>query len=139
MRKPFSGDQFKKDDRPAKVAVRDYLIKNWEVWVSEGDRYEVDLVCYREGKLVGYVEVERRHNWVNDFPFPTVHVPARKKKFFQSALPTVLFSVRSDLKKSLWCPGELIQDCEIQLLDNKHCEKEDFYVVPLNYWTLVDL
>lgn len=139
MRKEFSEDQHRQDDRPAKVAVRDYLTQNWAVWVSEGDRYDVDLVCHRDGEMVGYVEVERRHNWTGVFPFMSVHVPARKGKFFNLDLPTVLFSVRSDLKQALWCPGEIIKDSPIQLLDNKHCEQEDFYVVPLDYWTLVDL
>jgi hypothetical protein len=139
MRKEFSEQQHKQDDRPAKVAVRDYLIQNWGVWVSEGETYDVDLVCHRDGKIVGYVEVERRHNWVEEFPFPTVHVPARKGKFFILDLPTVLFSVRSDLKQALWCPGEIIKDSPIKLLDNKHCEQEDFYIVPLDFWTLTDL
>jgi hypothetical protein len=139
MRKEFSEEQHQQDDRPAKAAVADYLVQNWGVFITEGDTYGVDLYCYRDGKLCGYVEVERRHNWVDDFPFPTVHVPARKSKFFNLDLPTVLFSVRSDLKKALWCPGEIIHSSDVQLLDNKHCEQEDFYVVPLDYWTLVDL
>lgn len=138
-RKTFSAKQHDKDDRPAKVVVAGFLVQNWGLIVLEGEQYDADLVCYRDGDLKGFVEVERRHNWVEDFPFPTVHVPARKKKFFMLDKPTTLFSVRSDLKKALWCPGEVILSSPIEILKNKHCDSEDFFVVPLDKWKLTDL
>jgi hypothetical protein len=76
---------------------------------------------------------------VDEFPFPTVHVPARKSKFFELDKTTFLFSVRSDLKKAMWCTGKSIQECEVKFLNNKHCDNEDFFVVPIDRWTLVDL
>lgn len=139
MRKPFSEEQHQQDDAPAKLAVSKYVAKYWGIWVKQGDQYGVDLVCYFGDEIMSYVEVERRHNWVDEFPFPTVHVPARKSKFFQLDKTTFLFSVRSDLKKAMWCTGKSIQECEVKLLNNKHCDNEDFFVVPIERWTLVDL
>jgi hypothetical protein len=138
-RKPFSEEQFKQDDRPAKVKVAAYITNRWGMIVSEGEQYGVDLVCSKDQEIVGLVEVERRHNWVDEFPFRTVHVPARKAKFFVLEGPVILFSVRSDLKKAMWCKDVDIMSSPIELLDNKHCENEDFFVVPLEYWRLVDL
>ena len=82
MRKPFSEEQHQQDDLPAKMAVSKYISKHWGVLVKQGTQYDVDLVCYFEDEVMSYVEVERRHNWVDKFPFSTVHVPGRKSKFF---------------------------------------------------------
>jgi len=39
----------------------------------------------------------------------------------------------------MWCSGVKILESEIKHLNNKHCENEDFFVVPLDRWTLVEL
>ena len=85
------------------------------------------------------MEVERRHNWVDEFPFQTVHVPARKDKFFKLDHTTFMFSVRSDLKKAMWCTGKQVMTSQVEFLNNKPCDNEDFFVVPLDQWTLVEL
>ncbi len=139
MRKPFSPDQHQQDDSPAKIVIARYLVEKWKVNVQEGEKYDADLVCIRDGEVVGFVEVERRHNWTGVFPFQTVHVPARKEKFFRLDKPTMLFSVRSDLQQAMWCSGKTILECPIKMLDNKHCENEDFFVVPLDLWKQIDL
>ena len=139
MRKPFSEEQHQQDDLPAKMAVSKYIAKHWGVWVKQGTQYDVDLVCYFEDEVMSYVEVERRHNWVDKFPFSTVHVPGRKSKFFNLDKTTFLFSVRSDLKHAMWCSGKSIMECEIEYKNNKHCDNEDFFVVPIERWTLVEL
>ena len=139
MRKPFDQDQHDQDDHPAKEKVRNFLINNWNVRVIVGKLYDADLICYRGSDVVGYVEVERRHNWVDEFPFPTIHVPARKEKFFRLEKPTVIFSVRSDLAKAMWCWGENVLSSPIKFLNNKHCDNEDFFVVPIKHWKLVKL
>ena len=139
MRKKFSQQQFDQDDALAKRVVSKFLFKRWKVIPVNGDQYDVDLKCYRDGKVVSYVEVERRHNWKRDFEFPTVHVPGRKKKFFLLDKPSFIFSVRTDLKKALWTSGQNVLESPIVYLDNKECKNEDFFDVSLEKWTLVDL
>lgn len=139
MRKAFSHEQHRQDDGPAKEVVAKFIQTHWGVEVQEGGQYDVDLVCLWEGEVMSYVEVERRHNWVNEFPFQTVHVPARKDKFFKLDYTTFMFSVRSDLKKAMWCTGGQVMKSKVELLNNKHCDNEDFFVVPLDEWKLVDL
>lgn len=137
--KPFSRELHDQNDEPAKNAVWRYLFNNWKVEVEEGDTYGVDLVCFRDREIVGYVEVERRHNWVGDFPFDSVHVPFRKKKFLDLDRPMTLFSVKRDLSQALWCPGEDIKNSPVEVKSNKFMTQEKFFVVPLNKWRKVCL
>lgn len=137
--KPFSKVLHDENDEPAKNAVWRYLFNNWNVEVEEGDTYGVDLVCFRDREIVGYVEVERRHNWVGDFPFDSVHVPFRKKKFLDLDRPMTLFSVKRDLSQALWCPGEDIKNAPVEVKSNKFMNQEKFFVVPLNKWRKVCL
>jgi hypothetical protein len=137
--KPFSRKLHDQNDEPAKNAVWRYLFNCWNVEVEEGDTFGIDLVCYRDRELVGYVEVERRHNWVDEFPFTTVHVPFRKQKFLSLDKPMTLFSVRSDLTQALWCPGEDIKNSPIEVKSNKFVSEEKFYVVPIEKWRKVCL
>lgn len=141
MRKPFSPEQHKQDDEPTKKAVAMFIYNEWKWSVLRNeDPYGVDIICMNGDEVVAHVEVERRHSWqVGDFPFPTVHVPGRKRKFFESAVPTAIFSVRKDLQKALWTTGENVLASPIMFLDNKNCNNEDFFVVPREKWKLVVL
>jgi hypothetical protein len=101
LRKKFSQEQYDQDDAPAKKAVQKFLFKKWKSISINGEQYDVDLKCFRDGKIVTYVEVERRHNWKRDFEWQTIHVPERKRKFFVLDKPTYIFSVRSDSEEGL--------------------------------------
>jgi hypothetical protein len=68
MNKPFSQDLYKDNDSKGKAAVSLYLTK-LGYKIIEGDTYGVDLLCYKDDKKVGYVEVEVRHNWINHFNY----------------------------------------------------------------------
>jgi hypothetical protein len=76
---------------------------------------------------------------VGDFPFDTVHVPFRKKKFLDLDRPMTLFSVKRDLSQALWCPGEDIKNSPVEVKNNKFMHQEKFFVVPLNKWRKVCL
>lgn len=140
LRKPFDPQLHEENDGPAKDAVMGYIRRNWKMAVEEGGTYDVDLIIMDKGRQVGYGEVECRHNWVGDFPFNTVHVPYRKHKFFVLDLPTVLFSVRSDLQKALWCRGDIILQQPVVESNNKYVASgEKFFAVPLRLWKLINL
>lgn len=129
--KPFSRELHDENDQPAKDAVWRFLFNAWGLDVEEGDQYGVDLVCARNGETVGFVEVERRHNWQNKFPFETLHIPFRKKKFFTLSKPTILFSVKADLTEALWVDNNTILQCPVERKDNKYMKGEYFFVVPI--------
>ena len=53
--------------------------------IEEGTEYGVDLKLFNgDNILIKTAEVEVRRNWSNDskFPFDTLNIPYRKKKFF---------------------------------------------------------
>ena len=105
----------------------------------EGDKYGVDLIVRSGDEVVGYAEVERRHNWVGKFTFQTVHVPFRKKKFFEMAKETALFAVSKDMSQAMWARGEDILSSPVVKLDNRYMKDEPFFDVPVGLWKTVDL
>jgi hypothetical protein len=139
LRKKFSQEQYDQDDAPAKKAVQKFLFKKWKSISINGEQYGVDLKCFRDGKIVTYVEVERRHNWKRDFEWQTIHVPERKRKFFVLDKPTYIFSVRSDLRRAYWTHGDNVLASPTIIMDNKECKQEEFFDVPLDKWTLPPL
>ena len=141
MRKAFSSAQHEQDDEPTKKAVARYIFTHWNCsTLKNEDPFGIDIICMRDGEIVGCVEVERRHTWqLGDFPFKTVHVPARKRKFFEISTPTVIFSVRADLCKALWTTGHNVLESPVIYMDNKDCDNEDFFDVPRDKWKIVEL
>ena len=139
MRKTFSKALFDENDSIAKEAVRGFLEDSWGHPVTEGSQFEVDLIIWENDNICGYVEVERRHNWEDTFPFPTLHIPERKRKFFTLDQPSLLFAVRKDCKAAIFVPGEIVLRCPVKMLDNKFCFQEPFFIVPIEYCMLVDL
>ena len=136
--KPFSQQLHDENDQIAKTAVMTFIRKSWNLECEEGSKYGVDIEVFREGFFCGYVEVEKRHNWITDFPYKTVHVPARKEKFF-GFFPTLLFSVRLDCKKAMYAKAADIVSSPIITIDNKYMDSERFFDVPIQKWTIVDL
>tara|TARA_R110002051_G_C8463587_1_gene458810 strand:+ start:156 stop:602 length:447 start_codon:yes stop_codon:yes gene_type:complete len=60
-------------------------IYNNNIKIIEGEKYGVDLKIFNKNNvLIKTAEVEVRHNWNTDskFPFNTLNIPYRKKKFF---------------------------------------------------------
>jgi hypothetical protein len=136
--KEFDQDLFDKNDSKGKKAVAGYLIKIGYK-VAEGDRYGVDLICYKDDELAGYVEVEVRHNWKTSFSYSTLHVPYRKHKFFTLDKTTILFATNSDSTQAYWVKDTDILISPIENKPNKYMESELFFVVPLRYCTKVYL
>ena len=139
-RKAFDQLLYDENDAIAKEAVRSFLEAVWGYPVTEGGQYDVDLLIYEEDTICGYVEVERRHNWDKQhFPFDTLNIPERKRKFFTLDQPSLLFAVSKDCKWAVFVPGEIVLQCPVKMLDNKFCFQEPFFVVPIEYCMLVDL
>ena len=137
--KPFSPELHDENDGPAKDAVMAYIKRAWKLDPREGGKYDVDIAVYERGALIAHVEVEKRLHWVKDFPFYTVNIPIRKRKFFLLDLPTLLFSVKADLTQALYTRGDIILNSPIVDNPNRYLKEEKFYSVPLRYWKLVTL
>ena len=138
--KKFSPELHAENDGPAKEAVLAYIRKRWGKECKEGGKYDVDIQIYEYGQLIGFAEVERRPDWTAEFPFPTVNIPFRKRKFFVLDLPTIMFSVNHNCDHALWCRSDIILDSLVVENKNKYVKaNEQFFSVPLRYWKLVCL
>lgn len=137
--KKFDQSLHDENDGPAKDAVMAYIKRAWQLDPREGGKYDVDIDVYERGALIAHVEVEKRSHWVKDFPFHTVNIPIRKRKFFLLDLPTLLFSVKADLTQALYTKGDIILDSQVINNPNKYLRDEQFFSVPIRYWKLVNL
>lgn len=80
--KPFDINLYNADDNAKELVIQWLQGYGYNMEVNS-DQYGIDLVGFNnEGKPIT-VEVEVKHHWTGPhFPFPTVHVSARKRKFF---------------------------------------------------------
>ena len=93
MAKQFSKELHAENDelcRKAALGSKSMLLHlGLDTLIDNPDQYGVDLIGYREGEIVCYVEVERKHGWSGpNFGFKTLHIPLRKKKFCWLDKPT---------------------------------------------------
>lgn len=131
--KPFSEELHTSFDIPGREAVVRYLRRQgWVVFEDPYGQYSVDLVAYKRGIGRYFIDVEVRPGWEHGkFPFDTIHLPERKKKFLDC--PDVVFwSLRKDLKKALIIPGEVVSQYKLVHQGNKYIKSgEYFYDIPV--------
>jgi hypothetical protein len=126
-------------DPPARKAVTDWVKMKWGLECRENPNvYGVDLLVYRAGKLVGYIEVEVR-GW--DYcHYPTIHIAHRKDKLFQQDQPVLFFALTQNLKNAYWMKAELVKSCPlIEVKNTEVSAGELFFDVPIKHFKYVDL
>lgn len=137
--KKFNQQLHDKYDPPARKAVTNWVKMKWGLECRENPNvFGVDLIVLREGKRVGYIEVEVR-NWAYCH-YPTIHVAHRKEKLFQQDLPTLFFALTQDLTHAYWCQAKVAKD--YPLIEVKNFEVpngEMFYDIPVERFKYVDL
>ena len=77
--KEFNKESHAANDKPAKDLVINFLKSKGLDAMENPDKYGIDIVVPR-------YEVERREIWIDEFPFKTVHIPARKEKFLKHSI-----------------------------------------------------
>lgn len=137
--KQFDKSLSDKYDTPGRAFIKEAAKLKWNVEARDHKLYAVDLICYRDGKHIGYAEVEVREPYgEGKFPYDTVHVPSRKDKLLVNGLPTVYFVVNRTFTKLMWIRTENIGDILPNEVPNKMVAKgEHFYDVPLKLFTEV--
>lgn len=134
--KKFDQELHDKYDPPARAAVAAWMNMKWGVEAKDNpDKYGTDLIVYKNGKQVGFAEVEVRQ-W-NPCPFPTIHVPVRKKHMIEVP-KTLFFALTQDMRHAYWIMGHKALSFDtIELRDaTKH---EAYYDVPKELFSYVDL
>jgi len=135
--KAFEQDLHDKYDAPAKAAVMRYLSSLGAEVMPNPDKYGVDLLITRNGIGIGVVEVEVRQ-WTPRCPWPTIHVPARKTKFFNGN--SLFFALTHDMKHAYWIEAKDIIKHPVKEVRNvKGTSGELFFDVPTEAFTFVEL
>ena len=136
MAKPFSQKLYDDND-DAKMLFITWLwnSEGIEAWVNP-DQYGIDVqTAYME------YEVEVKHNWRGPrFPYETVHIPVRKKKFLKETMSfamfnhqrshvmlipgTVVLQAPEVVKSTIYTADEkffeiLVKDCKIFVLEEQ--------------------
>jgi hypothetical protein len=128
--KQFNEALHGKHDKPTRVRTMEYMqIRGYEIWENP-DPYGQDLIAEgSKGKF--YVECEVKTVWKGeDFPFDSVQLPERKKKFFDK--PTLFFVWNNELSNALLFKSNDIKDLTPVEVRNKYVASgEMFYQIPL--------
>jgi hypothetical protein len=124
-------------DPPARKAVSAWVKMKWGMDSKDNpDIYGTDLILGRNGKRIGFAEVEVR-SWYPTCPFPTIHVPVRKKHMLE-APKTLFFALTQDMTHAYWIKGNAVLAFPFWEMkdDTKH---ELYYDVPKHLFEYVDL
>ena len=129
--KEFNKESHAANDKPAKDLVINFLKSKGLDAMENPDKYGIDIVVPR-------YEVERREIWIDEFPFKTVHIPARKEKFLKHSIVYVV--VNKDFDKIMFCRSEVIRQYDLIEVPNKSVpEGEYFYDVPIEKWRIYNI
>jgi hypothetical protein len=135
--KKFDQALHDKYDPPARAAVAAWVKMKWGYDSKDNpNKYGTDLILGKNGKRVGFAEVEVRQ-WEPVCPFDTIHVPMRKKHMLEVP-KTLFFALTHDMRHAYWILGSKALD--FNLVEIKDYEKhEAYYDVPKELFNYVDL
>ena len=131
INKKFNKESHAANDKPSKDLVIKFLKSKGLDAIENPNDYGIDI-------MVSRYEVERREIWTDNFPFKTVHIPARKAKFLKYNI--VYAIVNKDFNKIMLCRSEVIRQCNRIEVPNKSVPAgEYFYDVPIEQWYVYNL
>tara|TARA_R100000742_G_C4223266_1_gene46499 strand:- start:161 stop:607 length:447 start_codon:yes stop_codon:yes gene_type:complete len=95
--------------------------------IVEGDKYGVDLKIIKDDQIIKKAEVEVRHNWKGDFDFPfsTVNIPSRKKKFFDGNC--LYFSINKNLTRCMMIDDKDILESPLEENPNRFVSSNEMF------------
>lgn len=136
--KNFDQKLFNKFDRPAKEQAIEFLAYYEYEAIENPDCYGPDLIVFKNGDLIGYAECEVRTVWKNkEFPFESLSLPFRKKKFLTQAsaeeIKIIFLVFNSDFSAIAKVKGQAVSDSPVVERSNRlGPENEKFFDIPLS-------
>ena len=134
--KRFNKKLWKENDKKGKEFATSILKKIYgnNIKIVEGTEYGVDLKLFEDDILIKTAEVEVRHSWGNDskFPFNTVNIPYRKKKFFTNNICEYI-SINRLFTRCLLIKEKDISSSPIEENKNKYVKSgEKFFKIDIS-------
>jgi len=128
--KKFDLDMFDLTDNPAREATKEYISRKGYTAVDNPDKYCADLIV--EGLC--YIECECKLVWTGpEFPWPSVHLPQRKKKFAKLSMPVQFYIWNKEYSHAIRiCGWQLHDDKLIEVPNRMIADGEYFYDIPIN-------
>ena len=131
QRKRFDRELYDKYDQAVRNVTTNYLVSLGYEVSEHPDRYAQDLIAY--GTDTEFcVECEVKLVWNSqEFPYPNVQLPERKKKFFN--VPTQFFIWNKPLEYAMTFWSHDVSTLEPVEVPNKYVYAgEYFYQVPMD-------
>ena len=131
VRKRFDRKLYEECDQRARQCTTQYLENAGYEVEPHPDRYAQDLIATKEGES-HMVECEMKLVWEGEaFPYPTVQLPERKKKFFNLPTQFFIWNFAGSHAVSFW--SHEVQKLEPVEVPNKYVfSGEMFYQIPLS-------
>lgn len=129
VHKYFEPQDFDKFDAAAKTVAQLFWKRLGYNCIENPDIYGVDLLVEGKGKQFG-CEVEVKQLWHgHEFPFPTLHLPYRKKKFTEQ--PTSFFVLNNGMTHAAIVSRKAVKAAPVNIVKNyKVPTGERFYAIP---------
>ena len=144
VRKEFSKQLYKKYDDLARAATKEHLKKERGYnTVDHHDKYAQDLIASKPDEWGVHlsepfcVECEVKAVWSGaKFPYDTVQLPERKKKFFNKL--TLFYIWNKELTHAVTFWSEKVKHLTTVEVKNKYVkEGERFFQIPLSLTTII--
>lgn len=134
--KSFDRKLYATNDNAKELAIEYFKRIGMSAIVNPND-YGVDLIVDNQF----YCEVEVKHNWKDAFfPFPTLQIPERKKKFATLDKPVVFMVMSSNRKKALVAKDNDVLNSPLKTVSNKYVKKgEKFFQVDVSLLREIEL
>ena len=135
-KKRFDRELFQEYDQKARDVTTSYLHSLGYEVTEHPDRYAQDLIA-TSPDIEFCVECEVKLVWDSDeFPYPNVQLPERKKKFF--AVPTQFFIWNKPLEYAMTFWSHEVSELEPVEVPNRYVHSgEYFYQIPMDLVTKV--
>lgn len=133
--KNFDASLYETNDKRGTSRVISYLTDAGLFAILNDDTYGVDIHVFSGFKPAYHVEVEIKQAWKSGpgFPFPTVNLPERKRKFAELPKPVEFWVLSSNLEWAIIVPDFAVTDDKLVEVPNKYiAQGEKLFQVPVD-------